>query len=67
VTVRRVIADQGFANGLLAGVDSVIHHAAISKDPSAELQRELAKIGGKKHRDLVGLMETIARTPGVAR
>jgi nucleoside-diphosphate-sugar epimerase len=39
--VRRVIADKGFADELLAGVDCVIHLAAISNDPSAELQPEL--------------------------
>jgi nucleoside-diphosphate-sugar epimerase len=39
--VRRVMSDGGFAGELLAGVDCVIHLAAISNDPSAELQPEL--------------------------
>jgi nucleoside-diphosphate-sugar epimerase len=39
--LRRVLSDDGFADQLLDGVDCVIHLAAISNDPSAELQPEL--------------------------
>jgi nucleoside-diphosphate-sugar epimerase len=39
--VRRVIDDEDFAAELLAGMDCIIHLAAVSNDPSAELQPEL--------------------------
>jgi nucleoside-diphosphate-sugar epimerase len=39
--VRRAITDQTFCDELLQGIDCVIHLAAISNDPSAELQPEL--------------------------
>ncbi len=39
--LRRVITDGAFRDELLAGIDCIIHLAAISNDPSAELQPEL--------------------------
>lgn len=39
--VRRVLTDADFLAELLKGIDCVIHLAAISNDPSAELQPEL--------------------------
>ena len=39
--IRRVIDEPAFAEQLLDGIDCVIHLAAISNDPSAELQPEL--------------------------
>lgn len=39
--IRRVLTDQTFLGDLLNGVDCIIHLAAISNDPSAELQPEL--------------------------
>ena len=39
--VRRVLSDPAFAEELLDGVECVVHLAAISNDPSAELQPEL--------------------------
>lgn len=41
--LRRVCADRKFARELLAGCDAVIHLAAISNDPSAELHPELTE------------------------
>jgi len=41
--VRRVIADRVFCEELLEGCDCVIHLAAISNDPSAELNPELTR------------------------
>src|SRR5439155_12419618 len=39
--LRRVRTDRAFCSEILAGCDCVIHLAAISNDPSAELQPEL--------------------------
>ena len=39
--LRRVRNDRPYARGLLAGCDAVVHLAAISNDPSAELHPEL--------------------------
>ncbi|HVC92273.1 MAG TPA: SDR family oxidoreductase [Pirellulales bacterium] len=39
--MRRVRGDRAFARDLLAGCDAVVHLAAISNDPSAELHPEL--------------------------
>ncbi len=39
--LRRLLTEPAFADQLLEGVDCVIHLAAISNDPSAELQPEL--------------------------
>lgn len=39
--LRRVLSDQAFAAELVDGCDAVIHLAAISNDPSAELNPEL--------------------------
>lgn len=39
--IRRICRDSGFLNSLLDGCDCVIHLAAISNDPSAELNPEL--------------------------
>ncbi|MEX2284602.1 MAG: SDR family oxidoreductase [Gemmatimonadota bacterium] len=39
--LRRLLTDSAFAEPLLDGVDCIIHLAAISNDPSAELQPEL--------------------------
>jgi nucleoside-diphosphate-sugar epimerase len=39
--VRRAIVDAAFCDQLLGGIDCVIHLAAISNDPSAELHPEL--------------------------
>jgi len=39
--VRRVCSDRPFARDLISGCDAVIHLAAISNDPSAELHPEL--------------------------
>ena len=41
--IRRVGKDRTFAEQLFEGVDCVIHLAAISNDPSAELQPELTE------------------------
>jgi nucleoside-diphosphate-sugar epimerase len=41
--LRRVMEDAGFRKDLLGGVDCVIHLAAISNDPSAELHPELTE------------------------
>jgi nucleoside-diphosphate-sugar epimerase len=41
--LRRVSRDPEFAESLLEGVDCVIHLAAMSNDPSAELQPELTE------------------------
>jgi nucleoside-diphosphate-sugar epimerase len=41
--VRRLITDPGFGRELLDGCDCVIHLAAISNDPSAELNAELTQ------------------------
>jgi nucleoside-diphosphate-sugar epimerase len=39
--IRRTVTDPAFCAELLSGIDCVIHLAAISNDPSAELQPEL--------------------------
>lgn len=39
--VRRVLSEPEFMDELLDGIDCIIHLAAISNDPSAELQPEL--------------------------
>jgi len=39
--LRRVITDPAYQEELLDGIDCIIHLAAISNDPSAELQPEL--------------------------
>ncbi len=39
--VRRVAEDPAFAEELLRGIDCVVHLAAVSNDPSAELHPEL--------------------------
>ena len=39
--IRKVLADAAWADQLLEDVDCVIHLAAVSNDPSAELQPEL--------------------------
>ncbi|MFB3778596.1 MAG: NAD-dependent epimerase/dehydratase family protein [Bryobacteraceae bacterium] len=41
--LRRVIEDAGFAASLLENVDCVMHLAAMSNDPSAELRPELTE------------------------
>ena len=41
--IRRVRDDRQFARELLAGCDAVLHLAAISNDPSAELHPELTE------------------------
>src|ERR1700682_666176 len=39
--IRRIMEDPGFRDGLLKGIDCVLHLAAVSNDPSAELHPEL--------------------------
>jgi len=39
--IRAIISDKQFCESLLSGVDCIIHLAAISNDPSAELYPEL--------------------------
>jgi len=41
--LRRVVADEEYRSKLLEGVDCIIHLAAISNDPSAELNPELTE------------------------
>src|SRR5262249_20654401 len=41
--LRRVTTDHAFRNDLLKGYDCVIHLAAISNDPSAELHPQLTQ------------------------
>jgi nucleoside-diphosphate-sugar epimerase len=39
--IRRIMEDPGFREDLLKGIDCVLHLAAVSNDPSAELHPEL--------------------------
>ncbi|MEM2045742.1 MAG: NAD-dependent epimerase/dehydratase [Candidatus Bathyarchaeia archaeon] len=41
--IRRIISDKAFLNETLGGVDCIIHLAAISNDPSAELNPEMTE------------------------
>lgn len=41
--IRRVISDSDFRNSVLQSCDSVIHLAAVSNDPSADLNPELTE------------------------
>src|SRR5947209_16463120 len=41
--LRRVMHDSAFRDDLLRGIDCVIHLAAVSNDPSAELHPELTE------------------------
>ncbi len=41
--IRSLLSNPGSCDGLLDGIDTIIHLAAISNDPSAELQPELTE------------------------
>ncbi len=41
--LRKVVVDAAFCNQLLDGIECVIHLAAISNDPSAELNPQLTQ------------------------
>lgn len=60
--VRRLMTDPEFAAALLDGIDAVIHLAAVSNDPSAELNPELTI--DVNHRATVALAEA-ARARGI--
>lgn len=60
--LRRIINDRAFCEDLLAGCDCVIHLAAISNDPSADLHPELTD--EVNYRSTVTLAEC-ARSRGI--
>lgn len=74
--VRRVLDEPDFMDELLDGIDCVIHLAAISNDPSAELQPELtaqvnfeatcALIDAARERDLRFLFSSSCSVYGAA-
>lgn len=59
--LRRAITDPAFCDQLLRGIDCVIHLAAISNDPSAELQPELTS---EVNRDATCALADAARERG---
>ncbi len=57
--LRRIVADRSICERLLDGIDCVVHLAAISNDPSAELNPELTNEVNFK--STVGLAEAARR------
>lgn len=60
--LRRAIGDAAFAESLLEGVDCVVHLAAVSNDPSAELQPKLTE---ETNFHVTTALARAARTKGI--